>query len=73
MPDVYQGSPTPVTLLLGAAPKLATFAITFRLLVEGMLPLAVDWQQMLMVLVVLSIILGNVTAIAQTNIKRMLA
>jgi NADH-quinone oxidoreductase subunit N len=62
-----------VTLLLGAAPKLATFAITFRLLVEGMLPLAVDWQQMLMVLAVLSIILGNVTAIAQTNIKRMLA
>ncbi|WP_413459816.1 NADH-quinone oxidoreductase subunit NuoN [Herbaspirillum huttiense] len=73
VPDVYQGSPTPVTLLLGAAPKLATFAITFRLLVEGMLPLAVDWQQMLMVLAVLSIILGNVTAIAQTNIKRMLA
>ena len=73
VPDVYQGSPTPVTLLLGAAPKLATFAITFRLLVEGMLPLAVDWQQMLMVLAVLSIILGNVTAIAQSNIKRMLA
>ncbi|MFJ3046300.1 NADH-quinone oxidoreductase subunit NuoN [Herbaspirillum chlorophenolicum] len=73
VPDVYQGSPTPVTLLLGAAPKLATFAITFRLLVEGMLPLAVDWQQMLMVMAVLSIILGNVTAIAQSNIKRMLA
>jgi len=73
VPDVYQGSPTPVTLLLGAAPKLAAFAIMFRLLVEGMLPLAVDWQQMLMVLAVLSIILGNVTAIAQSNIKRMLA
>ncbi|NQE48317.1 NADH-quinone oxidoreductase subunit NuoN [Herbaspirillum rubrisubalbicans] len=73
VPDVYQGSPTPVTLLLGAAPKLAAFAIIFRLLVEGMLPLAEHWQQMLMVLAVLSIILGNVTAIAQTNIKRMLA
>lgn len=73
VPDVYQGSPTPVTLLLGAAPKLATFAITFRLLVEGLLPLAEHWQQMLTVLAVLSIILGNVTAIAQTNIKRMLA
>ena len=73
VPDVYQGSPTPVTLLLGAAPKLATFAITFRLLVEGMLPLAVEWQQMLMVMAVLSIILGNVTAIAQSNLKRMLA
>ena len=73
VPDVYQGAPTPVTLLLGGAPKLAAFAITFRLLVEGMLPLAIDWQQMLMVLAVLSIIIGNVTAIAQTNIKRMLA
>ena len=73
VPDVYQGAPTAVTLLIGAAPKLAAFAITVRLLVEGMIGLAVDWQQMLMVLAVLSIILGNVTAIAQTNIKRMLA
>lgn len=72
-PDVYQGSPTGVTLLLGAAPKLATFAITYRLLVEGMLPIAMHWQQMLMVMAVLSLILGNITAIAQTNLKRMLA
>ena len=72
-PDVYHGSPTGVTLLLGAAPKLATFAITFRLLVEGLLPIAIDWQQMLMVMAVLSLILGNITAIAQTNLKRMLA
>jgi NADH-quinone oxidoreductase subunit N len=73
VPDVYQGSPTAVTLLLGGAPKLAAFAITFRLLVEGLFPLAVDWQQMLVVLAVLSIAVGNVTAIAQTNLKRMLA
>ncbi|MES2262336.1 MAG: NADH-quinone oxidoreductase subunit NuoN [Pseudomonadota bacterium] len=73
VPDVYQGSPTPVTLLLGAAPKLATFAICMRMLVEGLLPLAVDWQQMLMILAVLSLAVGNLTAIAQTNLKRMLA
>lgn len=72
VPDVYQGSPTPVTMLIGGAPKLAAFAITFRLLIEALLPLALDWQQMLIVLSVLSIIIGNVTAIAQTNIKRML-
>ncbi|MBA5689317.1 NADH-quinone oxidoreductase subunit NuoN [Rugamonas apoptosis] len=73
VPDVYQGSPTAVTLLLGGAPKLATFAVCIRLLVEGLLPMAVDWQQMLMVLAVLSLAIGNLTAIAQTNIKRMLA
>jgi NADH-quinone oxidoreductase subunit N len=73
VPDVYQGSPTPVTLLLGAAPKLATFAICVRLLVEGLLPMANDWQQMLMILAVLSLAIGNLTAIAQTNLKRMLA
>src|SRR5450830_35465 len=73
VPDVYQGAPTPMTLLIGGAPKLAAFAMTFRLLVEGLLPLAIDWQQMLMVLAVMSIVIGNVTAIAQTNIKRMLA
>ncbi|MBC3919795.1 NADH-quinone oxidoreductase subunit NuoN [Undibacterium sp. CY18W] len=73
VPDVYQGSPTAVTLLLGGAPKLAAFAITFRLLVEGLFPLAVDWQQMLVVLAVLSMAVGNLTAIAQTNLKRMLA
>jgi NADH-quinone oxidoreductase subunit N len=73
VPDVYQGSPTAVTLLLGAAPKLAAFAIVLRILVEGLLPLAFDWQQMLLVLAVVSLAIGNLTAIAQTNIKRMLA
>jgi len=73
VPDVYHGAPTAVTLLLGGAPKLAAFAICIRLLVEGLLPLAVDWQQMLMVLAVSSMVVGNLTAIAQTNLKRMLA
>jgi NADH-quinone oxidoreductase subunit N len=73
VPDVYQGAPTAVTLLIGGAPKLAAFAITIRLLVEGMLGLAVDWQQMLVVLSIGSMLLGNVVAIAQTNLKRMLA
>jgi NADH-quinone oxidoreductase subunit N len=73
VPDVYQGAPTAVTLLLGGAPKLAAFAIFIRLLVEGLLPLAVDWQQMIMVLAVLSMAIGNITAIAQSNLKRMLA
>jgi NADH-quinone oxidoreductase subunit N len=73
VPDVYQGAPTAVTLLLGSAPKLATFAISIRLLVEGLWSLAVDWQQMLIVLAVLSMAIGNITAIAQTNLKRMLA
>ena len=73
VPDVYQGAPTAVTLLIGGAPKLAAFAITIRLLVEGMLGLAVDWQQMLVVLSVGSMLLGNFVAIAQTNLKRMLA
>lgn len=73
VPDVYQGAPTAVTLLLGGAPKLAAFAICIRLLVEGLLPLAVDWQQMITVLAVLSMAIGNITAIAQTNLKRMLA
>ena len=73
VPDVYQGAPTAVTLLIGGAPKLAAFAITIRLLVEGMLGLAVDWQQMLMVLALSSLVIGNLAAIAQTNFKRMLA
>ena len=73
VPDVYQGAPTAVTLLIGGAPKLAAFAITIRLLVEGMLGLAVDWQQMLVVLSIGSMLLGNLAAIAQTNLKRMLA
>jgi len=73
VPDVYQGSPTAVTLLLGAAPKLAAFAICMRILVEALLPMAKDWQMMLMVLAVMSLAIGNLTAIAQTNLKRMLA
>ena len=73
IPDVYQGAPTAVTLLIAGAPKLAAFAIIIRLLVEGMLPLAIDWQQMLMVLSVGSLLIGNLAAIAQTNVKRMLA
>ena len=73
IPDVYQGAPTAVTLMIGGAPKLAAFAITMRLLVEGMLPLAIDWQQMLMLLSVASLFIGNFAAIAQTNVKRMLA
>jgi NADH-quinone oxidoreductase subunit N len=73
VPDVYQGAPTAVTMLIGAAPKLAAFAITVRLLVEGMIGLAVDWQQMLVVLAVGSLVIGNLAAIAQSNLKRMLA
>ena len=73
VPDVVQGAPTAVTILLGGAPKLATFAIIIRLLVEALPSMAFDWQQMLMVVAVLSLAFGNITAIAQTNIKRMLA
>jgi NADH-quinone oxidoreductase subunit N len=73
VPDVYQGAPTSVTLMIGGAPKLAAFAICIRLLVEGMLPLAFDWQQMLIMLSVASLLVGNLAAIAQTNLKRMLA
>jgi NADH-quinone oxidoreductase subunit N len=73
VPDVYQGAPTAVTLLIGGAPKLAAFAIIIRLLVEGMSGLAYDWQQMLVVLAVGSLVVGNLAAIAQTNLKRMLA
>ena len=73
VPDIYQGAQTPVTLYIGAAPKIAAFAMTLRLLVEGMQPLYVDWQQMLIILSVLSLAVGNIIAIAQTNIKRMLA
>ena len=73
VPDVYHGAPTAVTLLIAGAPKLAAFAMTFRLLVEGLLGLAVDWQQMIIVLSVGSMFIGNVVAIAQSNLKRMLA
>ncbi len=73
IPDVYQGAPTAVTLMIGGAPKLAAFAIVLRLLVEGMLPLAIDWQQMLLLLAIGSLAVGNFAAIMQSNIKRMLA
>jgi NADH-quinone oxidoreductase subunit N len=72
-PDVYHGAPTSVTLLIGGAPKLAAFAVIIRILVEGLGALAAEWQQMMMVMAVVSLIVGNITAIAQTNIKRMLA
>jgi NADH-quinone oxidoreductase subunit N len=73
IPDVYHGAPTAITLMIGGAPKLAAFAIVIRLLVEGMLPLALDWQQMLMLLSVGSLLVGNLAALMQTNVKRMLA
>jgi NADH-quinone oxidoreductase subunit N len=73
LPDVYQGSPTPVTLYIGSAPKIAAFALTWRVLIEALGPAQASWQGMLVVLCVLSLVLGNVVAIAQTNLKRMLA
>jgi NADH-quinone oxidoreductase subunit N len=73
IPDVYQGASTAVTLVLGTAPKLAAFAMAMRLLVNGMLGLAADWQQMLAIMAVLSMAVGNLAAIAQSNLKRMLA
>jgi len=73
IPDVYDGAPTAVTLLVGSAPKLAAFAFAMRLLVGSLSALAIDWQGMLLVLCVLSMVLGNFVAIAQTSIKRMLA
>jgi NADH-quinone oxidoreductase subunit N len=73
IPDVYQGASTAVTLVLGTAPKLAAFAMAMRLLVNGMLGLAADWQQMLAIMAVLSMAIGNLAAIAQSNLKRMLA
>jgi len=73
LPDVYHGAPTAVTLLIAGAPKLAAFAMTFRLLVEGLSGVAGDWQQMMMVLAIASMFLGNLAAIAQSNLKRMLA
>ena len=73
VPDVYQGAPTAITALIGGAPKLAAFAMTMRLLVDGLLPLAIDWQQMLMVLAVCSLLVGNLAGLQQTSLKRMLA
>ncbi len=73
LPDVYHGAPTSVTLYIGTAPKLAGFALIMRLLVGGLEGLAVSWQDMIIVLALLSMALGNIVAIAQSNIKRMLA
>ncbi|MEO7344521.1 MAG: NADH-quinone oxidoreductase subunit NuoN [Methylotenera sp.] len=73
VPDVYEGSPTAITMLISSVPKLAAFAFVIRILVQALPTLIVDWQQMLMIMAVLSIIIGNITAIAQTNLKRMLA
>jgi len=73
LPDVYQGSPTSVTLFIGTAPKIAGFAMAIRLLVDGLGDLQVDWSQMLTALAIASMALGNIIAIAQTNFKRMLA
>jgi NADH-quinone oxidoreductase subunit N len=73
IPDVYQGAPTAITIIIGSAPELAAFAIVIRLLVEGLLPLAIDWQQMITVMAIASLVIGNLAAIAQTNLKRMLA
>jgi NADH-quinone oxidoreductase subunit N len=73
IPDVYHGAPTSVTLFIGSAPKLAAFAIVMRLLVGGLITVAPDWQNMLILLAVLSMAIGNLAAIAQTNLKRMLA
>jgi len=73
LPDVYQGAPTPVTLFIGSAPKIAVFALAWRVLVDGLGGLHGSWQDMLVVLCVLSLGIGNVVAIAQSNLKRMLA
>ena len=73
MPDVYHGSPTSVTLYIASAPKIAAFAMMYRLLVDGLADMHSDWQMILIILSVLSMVFGNIVAIAQTNIKRMLA
>jgi len=73
IPDVYHGAATPTTIIVGAAPKLAAFAFIMRLLTGGLAGLATDWQPMLVILVVASLAVGNIIAIAQGNLKRMLA
>lgn len=73
LPDVYHGAPTAVTLFISTAPKLAYFALAFRLLAEGLQGVVQDWSQMLAALAVLTLIVGNLVALAQTNIKRLLA
>ncbi len=73
VPDVYQGAPTAVTLVIATAPKLAAFAMAVRLLIWALFDIAEEWQMMLMLVAAASIVLGNLAAIAQQNIKRMLA
>jgi NADH-quinone oxidoreductase subunit N len=73
VPDVYQGAPTSITMLISSIPKFAAFAMAIRLLGQGLAPLAIDWSDMLLLMAVMSIVVGNLTAIAQTNLKRMLA
>ena len=73
VPDVYHGAPTVATLLVASGPKLAAFALLFRLLGEAVIEMAGLWQQMLIILAVLSLGIGNIVAVAQTNLKRMLA
>src|SRR3546814_13171871 len=73
VPDVYHGSPTAVTLVISTTPYLAAFAVMLRLLIVGLHGVALDWQPMLLILAVLSLAVGNIVAIAQTNFKRMLA
>src|SRR6266568_1834358 len=73
IPDVYHGAATPTTLIIGAAPKLAAFAFIMRLLSNGLQGMTGDWQQMLVVLAIASMAVGNIVAIAQPNLKRMLA
>ncbi|HEY4366024.1 MAG TPA: NADH-quinone oxidoreductase subunit NuoN [Steroidobacteraceae bacterium] len=73
IPDVYEGAPTPVTMFIGSAPKIASFVLAIRVLAEGLGPLVGSWQEMLIALSVLSLAIGNVVAISQTNLKRMLA
>ncbi len=73
LPDVYEGAPTSVTLFIGTVPKLAYFALALRLLAQGLAGMSVEWTQMLAPLAVLTLVIGNVLAIVQTNLKRMLA
>ncbi|MCA3056892.1 MAG: NADH-quinone oxidoreductase subunit NuoN, partial [Rhodocyclaceae bacterium] len=73
VPDVYQGAPTPMTMFIGSASKIAAFGFTIRILGDSLAGAANDWQGMLVILAVASLAVGNIIAIAQTNLKRMLA
>src|SRR5690606_244767 len=73
LPDVYEGSPTTVTMVVGTIPKIAIFAMTYRLLTLAFPAINASWQQLFMLLALASIVLGNIMAIAQSNLKRMLA